>query len=100
PPTEVYTLSLHDALPISSMTYSGSLLALIEVVPRTRSARLPPGSLLSTTSTPATLLSISCWGVTTRPVLNSADETCVTAPVMLRSEEHTSELQSPCNLVC
>src|SRR5256885_7290222 len=24
----------------------------------------------------------------------------VTAVVMLRSEEHTSELQSPCNLVC
>src|SRR2546426_7725895 len=24
----------------------------------------------------------------------------VTAPLRLRSEEHTSELQSPCNLVC
>src|SRR5256885_9763567 len=25
---------------------------------------------------------------------------CPSSPVTLRSEEHTSELQSPCNLVC
>src|SRR5256885_4596368 len=56
--TEIYTLSLHDALPIS---------------------RTPP----------------AWWtahrGRTARPPA---------APTILRSEEHTSELQSPCNLVC
>src|SRR2546426_5837550 len=54
--TEIYTLSLHDALPISSRRR------------RRRSAARPskPGS--------------SATGC--------------------RSEEHTSELQSPCNLVC
>src|SRR5205807_9233470 len=56
-PTEIYTLSLHDALPISPAR------------PGDR-ARQPahlrvPGK-----------------------------------PVVARSEEHTSELQSPCNLVC
>src|SRR2546426_4772102 len=56
--TEIYTLSLHDALPISPA--SGG--------PRT-AAR--PGS-----SSPGTSASSR------------------------RSEEHTSELQSPCNLVC
>src|SRR6266850_7379500 len=52
--TEIYTLSLHDALPISLT------------------------SMLSTVGAP---------------------HICVT-PCSTRSEEHTSELQSPCNLVC
>src|SRR5256885_9630362 len=52
--TEIYTLSLHDALPISR--------------------RWPPSS---------------------RPSRPSC-----TYPRTVRSEEHTSELQSPCNLVC
>src|SRR5256885_10944935 len=57
--TEIYTLSLHDALPTSTCS------------PRARSRR-----------------SRASWpGTTTR-----ASST--------RSEEHTSELQSPCNLVC
>src|SRR6266566_10076732 len=51
--TEIYTLSLHDALPISSSIHF---------------------------STSARLRWTKCWAS--------------------RSEEHTSELQSPCNLVC
>src|SRR2546426_5792294 len=61
--TEIYTLSLHDALPISAPK--------IPFVPR----RGP------------------------RPlVVGNGDEISAQAPS--RSEEHTSELQSPCNLVC
>src|SRR5256885_10403987 len=56
--TEIYTLSLHDALPIFQPT---SKLNRV----------LPPGSLES-----------------------QRQDACS------RSEEHTSELQSPCNLVC
>src|SRR2546426_12389664 len=52
--TEIYTLSLHDALPISSASPPTS-----RSPPRCRAPYSPP-----------------------------------------RSEEHTSELQSPCNLVC
>src|SRR5256885_11049541 len=51
--TEIYTLSLHDALPILTPC----------IVPNSTSAPVP-------------------WETTRR------------------SEEHTSELQSPCNLVC
>src|ERR1022692_5039750 len=51
--TEIYTLSLHDALPISGKDF------------RPRSGCTHPKN-----------------------------------PSTLRSEEHTSELQSPCNLVC
>src|SRR5256885_13242563 len=57
--TEIYTLSLHDALPISD-----PVAGIGVAVPRlAHAARVDQG----------------------RP---------------LRSEEHTSELQSPCNLVC
>src|ERR1039457_3267769 len=54
--TEIYTLSLHDALPIYFF--------------------------LSTSS----VCMIAIWPVG--------------PPKLMRSEEHTSELQSPCNLVC
>src|SRR5256885_7268002 len=57
--TEIYTLSLHDALPISGRSWGDATRV------RTLNFWLP-------TSTVATG----------------------------RSEEHTSELQSPCNLVC
>src|SRR6266446_10402626 len=59
--TEIYTLSLHDALPISRF--------------QPELASRPP----SIKSRPSPI----------RPL-----------PFLLRSEEHTSELQSPCNLVC
>src|SRR5256885_9744671 len=61
--TEIYTLSLHDALPISSASLG---------VP------MPVGTPNAALGSRFNHLQIS---------LN-------------RSEEHTSELQSPCNLVC
>src|SRR5256885_17174492 len=57
--TEIYTLSLHDALPIST------------------------SSCRATTSS---------GSISATPVRSRA--------ARARSEEHTSELQSPCNLVC
>src|SRR5688572_31252730 len=70
--TEIYTLSLHDALPISVMSYveAGAGIGVVteSVVPRTPELRF----------------------VLLKPVQS----------VPLRSEEHTSELQSQSNLVC
>src|SRR5256885_16631416 len=60
--TEIYTLSLHDALPIS--------------VARPCLPSLPFSWLLQRLAFPAP------------------------QTLRVRSEEHTSELQSPCNLVC
>src|SRR5437762_4208006 len=74
PTPEIYTLSLHDALPIS----------LFCRTPRsTRSHRLPAGA--------AAAAPRACSGSSSR----SAN-----ASYPLRSEEHTSELQSPMYLVC
>src|SRR2546426_4817125 len=64
--TEIYTLSLHDALPISTASVS-------------RSSERTMRRISSSTS----------------PILRRR-----TSAPSTRSEEHTSELQSPCNLVC
>src|SRR5256885_10962445 len=71
--TEIYTLSLHDALPISPATPRRSR-------PRARACRahLHRGA--------------AAWG--------SRFSLPYGLPFLDRSEEHTSELQSPCNLVC
>src|SRR5256885_10816172 len=73
--TEIYTLSLHDALPISVVRQRRHWLAL------------PPdpgeGAAGRRHTTHACALQGQC-----------------AAAAGHRSEEHTSELQSPCNLVC
>src|SRR5260370_16915779 len=61
--TEIYTLSLHDALPI---------------------CRTPGGQI----------------SIVTRPGTNQFHGTDSCQGALLRSEEHTSELQSHLNLVC
>src|SRR3989454_1373930 len=70
--TEIYTLSLHDALPISKKGDYAYLLHIIRSMKSSGKAAciLPHGVLFR----------------------GDAEAT--------RSEEHTSELQSPCNLVC
>src|SRR5258708_39084583 len=65
--TEIYTLSLHDALPISKIV---------------RRRKLPP---LKRSKMPST---------------DPADCVKSCSSTALRSEEHTSELQSPDHLVC
>src|SRR2546430_4547209 len=69
--TEIYTLSLHDALPISSARR------------RSRTAA-PPSTLRSRRPSPSLSFTRSRG----------------TSAAAARSEEHTSELQSQSNLVC
>src|SRR5207244_10945575 len=83
-PTSIYTLSLHDALPISC-TWTG---------PAAPGGTCPPTSRLgrpSTATSPPGATTAPCTGCTTR---------CVPRSGRPRSEEHTSELQSPDHLVC
>src|SRR5256885_7405556 len=69
--TEIYTLSLHDALPIFDEVCD----AVVGV----------------DVHDPVLLRQLEVADVVHRDA---------TAALELRSEEHTSELQSPCNLVC
>src|SRR5256885_2989830 len=77
--TEIYTLSLHDALPIYCWR--------APVGTRSRECSLPVG-VSSTTGLPI---------IGSSREAASKSQTCL---AWSRSEEHTSELQSPCNLVC
>ena len=72
--TEIYTLSLHDALPICKKldTLEGELRRTTRVLEHIVNDRLPPGPRSSR----------------------------VNRPGSVRSEEHTSELQSRLHLVC
>src|SRR5256885_13548008 len=70
--TEIYTLSLHDALPISAWPIRRGIPSAPPRRAGSRPAR-PGRSARRSSASPG------------RPP---------------RSEEHTSELQSPCNLVC
>src|SRR2546426_5875025 len=79
--TEIYTLSLHDALPISGGR-------------RCCSRSLPHRRRRSGSSRP---LGPSCG---TRYAAGHPRARACSAWSPSRSEEHTSELQSPCNLVC
>src|SRR5688500_19498907 len=89
-PTSIYTLSLHDALPISSSptntgvrpTKGASCMKDAIEVPLVHS----PGRS-STTLLPACNAKVGPRYVRICSMIR-------------RSEEHTSELQSPCNLVC
>src|SRR5256885_8989142 len=72
--TEIYTLSLHDALPISPVDV----------------ARAGPPGDRPRRAVPEFHLRLRDGG----------RDRAAAAPRVPRSEEHTSELQSPCNLVC
>src|SRR5207244_13346439 len=89
--TNLYTLSLHDALPISPVDLSG-LIARIDALERTsrsQSAALAQESQkLADAAKPADDAPL-------RRVVAAA-----LLDVAVRSEEHTSELQSPDHLVC
>src|SRR5690242_20755727 len=80
--TEIYTLSLHDALPICSQR---------------RTLRFPSlrmySALISRSLMVALMPRLSMTGSLLRPTSLSSAKFC-------RSEEHTSELQSHVNLVC
>src|SRR5688500_19845471 len=91
-PNSIRTLSLHDALPIcatvTSYLYDGAN-AVQELIGATPSANMLTGlgvdEVFQRTE-----------GATPRAFLSDA----LGGTLALRSEEHTSELQSPCNLVC
>src|SRR5690348_17772201 len=77
--TEIYTLSLHDALPISRC-------------PSPRPCRCATAPTCRWPTPPA-------WP-RCAPPSPSARSSRTTTPGSPRSEEHTSELQSPVHLVC
>src|SRR5690606_41171268 len=90
-PTALYPLSLHDALPISARPASSARSSAAR-------SRARHGSVARSSAAPA------AFAPTSTP-LTAASSSDATARVTrtstrVRSEEHTSELQSRENLVC
>src|SRR5205807_8588021 len=97
PPT-TYTLSLHDALPISEMSAENSI-SLVLLATRVAHA---VGARPSVDMSPENISKAIGKSVkTVRNTLAMLGKTGIVERTNEgRSEEHTSELQSPCNLVC
>src|SRR5207248_6335734 len=90
--SDLFTLSLHDALPISSFGFS------YEPRPRTK---------IAGDSTPRSLMPVASGNLPGSRSENfascsfSSSKRFFSSPLIFpRSEEHTSELQSPYDLVC
>src|SRR5256885_3097341 len=83
--TEIYTLSLHDALPISILLYSDPVL---------------PSQVLLVAPAESDLQPIEEGADLAADIANTRKAIGSRSVLVMRSEEHTSELQSPCNLVC
>src|SRR5206468_11821923 len=92
---EIDTLSLHDALPISRRenVRTSVVAACFDGLPgsreRLRDARRPVSE--------STAKERSCHF---SPAISIRNAACATASSFVRSEEHTSELQSRSDLVC
>src|SRR5690348_17918948 len=82
-PTEIYTLSLHDALPISNLRRYSC---------RNSTPMAPPTAVGMRSIPPITVIT-TISAIRSRSPMSGVSTT-------LRSEEHTSELQSPVHLVC
>src|SRR5205807_10324894 len=98
PPTHIYTLSLHDALPICFRPRLYDSYA---------TGTLP--TYLTSINYPNIYGSYGYMFAPGRFTFSAQPADYTTAPTIYgvyapetnaRSEEHTSELQSPCNLVC
>src|SRR5206468_4855885 len=90
----IYTLSLHDALPI----YAGGSRLTLDLVPFARSVA---GTVISRQEV-CVMNRLELAGQETIELqpFERGKIALLAAPVAVRSEEHTSELQSRSDLVC
>src|SRR5256885_2762632 len=91
PPTEIYPLPLHAALPIFPRAGDAPRLAACHARSRPRGGGAPARGR-------GAALEIAGQALDLPIAVAGRIEAAATAG--FRSEEHTSELQSPCNLVC
>src|SRR5690606_42142361 len=89
--TEPYTLSLHDALPISAMLAES---------PTVTTSDAPPCAAMSSARSSGLAVLGNVTAPTPRSCTRCRPGAWPSANAGTRSEEHTSELQSRENLVC
>src|SRR5205807_9463456 len=94
PSPYIYTLSLHDALPI--LDFFKEKYPQVEF--ETWTTRMAKGEVIDETGRRVDQQTAYRAGACIYYYRELEDEKII--PYVERSEEHTSELQSPCNLVC
>src|SRR5690606_41633621 len=93
-PTDIYTLSLHDALPI----YEQNSIENLSLYPNPTKGEI---TLEWNSADAGKTINIELYDLLGRSLYSTTAETTGgNQKVELRSEEHTSELQSRENLVC
>src|SRR5205823_7640389 len=95
PPPTLYTLSLHDALPISERDRQTKSVSPARFFSRANCARRS-----ARVKRRACLQPLEPWSRPVGSALPEAVQRCGPTPSDRRSEEHTSELQSLAYLVC
>src|SRR5256714_11853186 len=93
--TEIYTLSLHDALPISISRLPGTMRPSTPSTSSATTSGWTGGYASGRTATPST----TGWSARVRTKSGRGAMSCRDRQD-IRSEEHTSELQSLAYLVC
>src|SRR5260221_5835415 len=91
--TEIYTLSLHDALPISSPTARWS-------IANQSPSDAQSGRSIARTRSSSQIAGSGDWLDRKSTRLNSSHTVISYAVFCLKKKEHTSELQSHSDLVC
>src|SRR5690606_39395108 len=99
-PTDLYTLSLHDALPISAAGSSSSMVMFFHAKGLKKIASGGGDETENITVHEVPLDGIDDWLKKAEGQGLLVDPKVYTALYFVRSEEHTSELQSRENLVC
>src|SRR5207244_11862167 len=95
PPSAIYSLSLHDALPILISQRSGRIVNVSSL-----SALLAPPGQTNYAAAKAGLIALTQSLAKEVARLNITVNAVCPGFIQTRSEEHTSELQSPDHLVC
>src|SRR5688500_19227663 len=90
------TLSLHDALPISTTSWKRGELSSSVTAPKALTLLASDGGLVYVMPRKSSMILANSEN-TKGPIAVVSKQLCIRSS---RSEEHTSELQSPCNLVC
>src|SRR5207244_13360877 len=97
--TDIYTLSLHDALPILRMRIVGVMSIAVPTAITSTMIAIISSVWLPMKGWSSAIICCGIWAT-----VMSQDETSAAATrnmmTAVRSEEHTSELQSPDHLVC
>src|SRR5205807_8609890 len=99
-PHDISLLSLHDALPISSNLYFPAVASALSIPPWSDELQEQLGIYWDPIIQVDPAQRGQFIATLAQSVLGDVLRALGLTAESLRSEEHTSELQSPCNLVC